>query len=84
VVYANIVKMHKKIELTPGVNINVNQLEFKFLKYLKKVGVLPIDKLNSDGLCVINKLLSKGLLARSKRGNHVYIQLHRRIQLPKD
>jgi hypothetical protein len=76
--------MYKKIQLSPGVNITVNNLEFEFLKYVKKVDGLPTDKLNSDGRSVINKLLSKGLLTRSKRGNHVYIQLHCGIKLPED
>ena len=76
--------MYKKIELSPGVNITVDPLEFELLKYVKKVDGLSTDKLNSNGKHVINKLLSKGLLTRSKRGNHVYIQLHSRIQLPED
>lgn len=76
--------MYKKIQISPGVNITVDSLEFEFLKYVKKVDGLPTDKLNSDGIYVINKLLSKGLLTRSKRGNHVYIQLHSGIQLPED
>ena len=76
--------MYKKIELSPGVSITVDRLEFELLKYVKKVDQLSTDKLNSDGKRVINKLLSKGVLTRSKRGNHVYIQLHSRIQLPED
>lgn len=76
--------MYKKIQISPGVNITVDNLEFKLLKYVKKVGGVTTDKLNFDGIYVINKLLSKGLLTRSKRGNHVYIQLHSRIQLPED
>ena len=73
--------MYKKIQLSPGVTVTVDNLEFEFLKYIKKVGKLPIDNLNSEVRYVINKLLSKGLLVRSKKGNHVYIQLHRGIQL---
>lgn len=76
--------MYTKIETSPGVNITVDRLEFEFLKYVKKVDGLPTDRLNSAGIRVINKLLSKGLLTRSKRGNHVYIQLHSGIKLSQD
>ena len=73
--------MYKKIQISPGVNVSVDNLEFELLKYVKKMGKLPTDKLNSEGRRVINKLLSKGLLTRSKRGNNVYIQLHRELNL---
>ena len=73
--------MYKKIQISPGVSVSVGILEFELLKYVKKMGKLPTDKLNSEGRRVINKLLSKGLLTRSKRGNHVYIQIHRELKL---
>lgn len=76
--------MYKKIKISPGVSVTVDRLEFEFLKYVKKIGKLTIDKLNSDGKRVINKLLSKGLLTKSKKGDYVYVQLHRRTQLPEN
>lgn len=76
--------MYKKINLSPGVNVVVGDIEIRLLNYLKKIGKLSTDNLNSDGKRVINKLLSKGLLTRSKRGNHVYIQLRARINIPEN
>lgn len=76
--------MYQKIQISSGVNVIVDRPEFELLKYVKKMGKMPTDILNSNGKSVINKLLSKGLLTRSKKGNHVYIQLHSGIQLPKN
>lgn len=76
--------MYQKIQISSGVNVTVDRSEFELLKYVKKMGKMPTDILNSNGKSVINKLLSKGLLTRSKKGNHVYIQLHSGIQLPKN
>lgn len=76
--------MLEQLQLSPGVNVTVNSLELEFLKYLKKVTVLPTDKLNSEGKHVINKLLSKGVIVRTKKGNYVYVQLRSGICLPKN
>jgi len=73
-----------KVQLSPGVNIIVNSLEFEILKYIKKSNNLSYNNLNSDVKCVINKLLSKGLVIKSKKGDHVSVQLHRRTILPKN
>ena len=75
--------MHK-VEVTTGVNITVNSLEFEILKYIKKSKNLSYNNLNSDVKCVINKLLSKGLVIKSKKGDHVSVQLHRTTILPKN
>lgn len=75
--------MHK-VQISPGVNITVNPLELGILKYLKKSGSLPYNKLNSDIKCAINRLLSKGLVIKSKKGNYVSVQPHRKILLPED
>jgi hypothetical protein len=76
--------MLEQLQLFSGVNVTVNSLELEFLKYLKKVTVLPTDKLNSEGKHVINKLLSKGVIVRTKKGNYVYVQLRSGICLPKN
>ena len=76
--------MLEQLQLSPGVNVTVNSLELEFLKYLKKVTVLPTDRLSSEGKHVINKLLSKGVIVRTKKGNYVYVQLRSGICLPKN
>jgi hypothetical protein len=73
-----------KVQIAPGVGIMVNTLELKILKYLKKSGNLPYKNLNSDVKCAINKLLSKGLVIRSKKGDYVSIQIHGKAILPKN
>lgn len=75
--------MHK-VQITPGVNIMVNTLELKILRYLKKSDNLLYNNLNSDVKCVINRLLSKGLVIRSKKGSHATIQIYRETILPED
>ena len=75
--------MHK-VQISPRVNITVNSLELKILKYLKKSDNLLYNNLNSDVKCAINKLSSKGLVIRSKKGDHVTIHIHRKAILPED
>jgi hypothetical protein len=76
--------MSIKIKIVPGVNVIVDNLEFIFLKYVQRLGKLYIDILNSDTICVINILVSKGILIKKKRGNRVYIQLRDGISIPKN
>jgi hypothetical protein len=73
-----------KIEISPGVRVTVNDLELKYLKYIKKVRTLSIERLNSDAMCVIKLLLSKGIVTRAKKDKNVYIQLRAGIELPED
>ena len=76
--------MLAKIEISPGVCITVNRPELEFIKYIKKVNSLSIDKLSSDGLYVIQRLLTKSILVKRKRGNNVYVQLHDGINIPEN
>ena len=75
--------MHK-IKISPGVSVTVDNQELVLLKCIKKVRSFPYNKLNSTGKCVINKLLSKGLITRSKKGDHVTLHIHGKIFLPKN
>ena len=73
-----------RIEISPGVRVSVDNLELKYLKYIKKVQSLSTQRLNSDAMCVIELLLSKGIVTRTKKDKNVYIQLRAGIQLPKN
>ena len=76
--------MFTKIQISPGVSINVNTAEVNILNYLNKQKFLLINNLNSDVKYVIKKLLSKSIVTRTKRGNNVYIQLRNGIKISKD
>lgn len=76
--------MLTKIQISPGVNVSIDATELKILNYLNKSKFLSIDNLNSNGKYVINKLLSKGVVTRTKRGNNVYIRLRNGIKISKD
>lgn len=76
--------MSTKIQISPSVNVYVDATELKILTYLEKTKFLLIDNLNSNGKYVIKKLLSKGVVTRTKRGNNVYIQLRNGIKISKN
>ena len=75
--------MHK-VQISPGVNITVDSLEFEILKYMKNSKMLDYNKLNSGSKRAINRLLSKGLVTRSKKGDHVSIRIYRKVLIPED
>ena len=76
--------MSTKIQISLGVNVYVDTTELEILNYLDKRKFLLIDNLNSNGKYVIKKLLSKGVVTRTKRGNNVYIQLRNGIEISKN
>lgn len=73
-----------RIEISPGVRVSINNLELKYLKYIKKVQSLSTQRLNSDAIYVIKLLLSKGIVTRTKKDKNVYIQLRSGIKLPEN
>mgnify|MGYP001086833749 CR=1 FL=1 len=76
--------MFTKIQISPGVSINVGTAEVNILNYLNKQQFLLINNLDSELKYVIKKLISKSIVIRTKRGNNVYIQLRNGIKISKD
>ena len=64
-----------KLEIAPGVNVSINSQEYSIVKHLKKYKTLSSELLTADVISVINALMSKGILLRSKKGENVYYKL---------
>ena len=63
------------LEIAPGVNVSINSQEYSLVQYLKKYKTLSSESLTSEVISVINILMSKGIILRSKKGENVYYKL---------
>ena len=64
-----------KLEIAPGVKVSINSQEYSLVQYLKKYKTISSKSLTTDAISVINVLMSKGILLRSKKGENVYYKL---------
>lgn len=70
-----------KLEIAPGVTVSINHDEYSLVQYLKKHKTLSSERLNSDIFSVINVLISKGIVIRSKKGDNVYYRMRSKFSI---